>query len=134
MRYLFFSLLSICSLLASAAMTPANFARSSRLASGKWVKIAVDEDGIYEISYETLRAMGFDNPEQVGVFGRGGNMMPTEFISLSGQIEYRDDLPPVPIFRMNNKIYFYGQGTMQLDFERNLLKYDGGGVFTRTSN
>ncbi|MDE6558873.1 MAG: hypothetical protein K2K29_03195, partial [Muribaculaceae bacterium] len=134
MRYFLISLLTFLTLSASAAksvMTSEHFAKSSRLASGKWVKVAVDEDGIYEISYETLKNMGFSNPESVGVFGRGGSMMPTEFASSGGQILYRDDLPAVPVFRMNDKIYFYGKGTMQLDFERNLVKYQNGGAFTR---
>lgn len=120
--------------MASAALKPSDFARSSRLASGKWVKVAVSRDGIYEVSYETLRNMGFSDPTKVGVYGRGGHMISGEFSSATGKVEYQDDLPQVPIFRMNDKIYFYGVGTLQLGFERNLLKYDGGGIFSRTDN
>lgn len=134
MRYLLLSIISFCTLISSAALKPANFARSSRLASGKWVKVAVKEDGIYEISYETLRNLGFSEPEKVGLYGRGGHLLSSEFSSITGQPEYKDDLPQVPILQLNDKMYFYGQGTLALAFERNLLKYDGGGVFSRASN
>ena len=35
------------------------YATTSRLASGQWVKISVPESGIYEITYDELREMGF---------------------------------------------------------------------------
>ena len=31
------------------------YASSSRLASGKWVKVAIPESGVYEITYDELR-------------------------------------------------------------------------------
>ena len=43
------------------------YASSSRLASGKWVKVAIPESGVYEITYDELREMGFSNPARVKV-------------------------------------------------------------------
>ena len=39
-----------------------NYATESKLNKGKWVKIKIPEDGIYEITFEELRQMGFANP------------------------------------------------------------------------
>ena len=38
------------------------FAENSRLTSGHWVRVSVDRTGIYEISYDRLRELGFSNP------------------------------------------------------------------------
>ncbi len=46
------------------------FAENSRLTSGHWVRVSVDRTGIYEISYDRLRELGFSNPEKVGEIGR----------------------------------------------------------------
>ena len=39
------------------------FTEKSKLAEGNWIKISVSENGVYEITYDELREMGFDNPE-----------------------------------------------------------------------
>ena len=48
------------------------YATQSRLATGKWVKVTIPENGVYEITYDELREMGFNNPGQVHVYGQGG--------------------------------------------------------------
>lgn len=48
------------------------FTSQSKLAKGKWVKINIPESGVYEITYDELREMGFDNPSKVRVYGQGG--------------------------------------------------------------
>lgn len=45
---------------------------STPLASGRWAKVSVDTTGIYEISYEKLRSIGFRDPSRVAVYGSGG--------------------------------------------------------------
>lgn len=37
--------------------------RSSSLSSGLWIKIHIDEEGIYQLSHERLRELGFSNPK-----------------------------------------------------------------------
>lgn len=94
------------------------FASSSKLAEGTWVKISLDgtEDGIYQITYAQLSAMGFSNPSQVAVYGFGGHPM-HEAIN---QIK-EDDLPEVATLRdsVNNRILFYGQGTTMWYYNNN---------------
>ena len=93
-----------CASYASAFNTSA-YATSSKLASGKWVKITIPEDGMYEITYDELRQMGFNNPGQVKVYGTGGHRI-SEVLDGSAP----DDLKRVPILRASNKICFYGNG------------------------
>ena len=87
------------------ALSAPSYAAQSRLATGKWVKVMIPENGIYEITYDELRAMGFNNPSQVHVYGHGGNRINEV---LNGNAV--DDLKAVPILRTNNKICFYGNG------------------------
>lgn len=89
------------------------FAPSSPLAEGSWIKIGVAETGLYEISYSTLRAMGFGNPEKVGVFGRGGRQFDMNFTDADGKPLYTDQLPRVSAIRHGEKLYFYGIGPEQ---------------------
>ena len=45
--------------------------RSSSLSSGLWIKIHIDEEGIYQLSHERLRELGFSNQKNVHVYGYG---------------------------------------------------------------
>ncbi|MBR4828527.1 MAG: type IX secretion system sortase PorU [Muribaculaceae bacterium] len=87
------------------AFSPFSYALFSKLAQGKWVKISIPEDGMYEITYAELQQMGFSNPDQVKVYGTGGHRI-SELLDRSAV----DDLKRVPILRKNNKICFYGNG------------------------
>ena len=80
---------------------------SSPLSSGRWVKISVDKSGLYTLSYDKLRQMGFSNPEAVGVYGHGGRLLSEDLQKASSVA----GLPQVPLLRHNNAIYFYGEGT-----------------------
>ncbi|MEE0084134.1 MAG: hypothetical protein UE068_07940, partial [Paludibacteraceae bacterium] len=62
--------------LASISIVNAKNLRSytdkSILSNGKTVKIRVQEEGVYTISYNELRNMGFSNPKKVHLRGYGG--------------------------------------------------------------
>ena len=73
----FFSLfLSILLSLSSISDENAN----SVLASGNWYKIAVKEDGVYQISYSNLSDLGINTNNlscsNIRIFGNGGGMLP----------------------------------------------------------
>ena len=89
----------------AGAFNTSIYATQSKLASGKWVKVSIPESGVYEITYDELREMGFSNPEQVRLYGAGGNRISEQ---LNGSAV--DDLKPVPVLRSNGKICFYGNG------------------------
>ncbi|MBK3518417.1 type IX secretion system sortase PorU [Carboxylicivirga marina] len=78
---------------------------NSVLAAGKWVKIKVSESGVHKIPYSSLSSWGFSNPQNVNVFGNGGNMLPRD------NSEFRhEDLVENAIVHDNDAIYFYAQG------------------------
>ncbi|HQO50914.1 MAG TPA: C25 family cysteine peptidase, partial [Bacteroidales bacterium] len=96
---------------------PAAYAENSVLSSGKWIKIAVSETGVYQIGYDELAAMGFNvqslDPRNLSLFGNGGAMLP------EGNFEPRyDDLVENAVFvegetdgvmNQGDALFFYGQ-------------------------
>lgn len=88
-----------------------NYKGESVLAQGTWLKISVDESGIHKIPYSTLTSWGFSNPNKVGVFGFGGQMIP------ANNNEFRpDDLPELAIWHHDNVLYFYANGPVTWKF------------------
>lgn len=92
------------------ALDIAHFADSSKLATGRWVKIKVSQTGIHEITADDARAWGFSNLSQVHVFGMGG-------LPLSEKLseDIPDDLPQLPVVRTEGKLLFYAQGPTYWD-------------------
>ena len=85
-----------------------NYATESKLNKGKWVKISIPEDGIYEITFDELNQMGFENPQNVTIWGAGGHPI-SEILDGNAM----DDLKQVPHKVQNTKIYFYACGPVQ---------------------
>ncbi len=79
---------------------------NSVLSKGNWVKIQIEQDGIYKLTYSELKKMGFDYPSKVSVYGYGGWPLEEDFTK-----PYVDDLPAVPVLRKDDYILFYGRGT-----------------------
>jgi hypothetical protein len=91
----------------ASAYDVSKYATQSKLATGKWVKITIPENGIYELTYDELRAMGFSSPSNVRLYGYGGYRI-SEILNGNSV----DDLTPVPVKRTNNKMVFYGKGSI----------------------
>ena len=119
------AILAIFSASYASAFNPSIYATTSKLATGKWVKITIPESGMYEVTYDEMRSMGFQNPAQVKVYGSGGNKI-SEVLNGTAP----DDLKPVPILRKNNKICFYGNGPIGYT----ISNYSTVPHFTRTFN
>lgn len=96
------------SLSASAAVL--QFPTESHFATGHWVKVNYTKTGIYEISYDELKAMGFSDPGKVAVFGHGGYLQDAQFVDAEGKALYQTELQPVAMYRAGDKLFFYGQG------------------------
>ena len=81
---------------------------SSPFMNGRFVKIAIPETGIYELSDSLLAAAGFDSPERVHVYGYGGALQPEvlsqEFLAST------DQLPEVPVCLVNGRRLFHAVG------------------------
>lgn len=87
------------------AFDTATRAGSSKLATGRWVKVKVTESGIYAITAADARNWGMSDLSKVHVFGFGGAPISEKLTS-----DIPDDLPQVPVLRTGDKILFYAQG------------------------
>lgn len=116
-----------------AAITSGFYKSKSLLSQDKWVKVGVEQTGVYEITYETLREMGFSNPEKVSIYGRGGRVLSESFTTNAGTPLVTDDLSPVKIIHEDGKIYFYGLGPEEITFQSS-SDYELGGYFKRVGN
>ena len=91
------------------ALDKTYYAPVSKLADGKWVKIAVRESGIYQITAEDIRSWGLGSDlSQIHIFGYGG--APLSEVMLGDN--YADDLPQMPVVRSDDRLLFYAQGPL----------------------
>lgn len=94
--------------LSMQAFSPYKYATTSKLATGKWVKVAIPENGIYQITFDELNQMGFSSPENVRIYGHGGHPI---YEKLDGNAI--DDLQQIPFKIYDNKICFYANGPVK---------------------
>ncbi|MBR6490140.1 MAG: hypothetical protein IKT03_06360, partial [Muribaculaceae bacterium] len=94
--------------LIASAFDMSHYCDTSRLATGKWVKIAVKESGIYQITASDASKWGLGDLSRVKVFGYGGAQ-----INDTLKASIPDDLPQVPVVRVGDRILFYSQGPTQ---------------------
>jgi hypothetical protein len=119
-------------------------AENSVLATGKWFKIKIYRNGIYRLTYEDLKNMGFADPAGVRIFGNGGAMVP-----LSNAVPRYDDLIENTIymnkgddgtFNQGDFILFYGKGpvtwtynSITAMFEQKLHQYSNASYYFVTT-
>lgn len=83
------------------------YASSSKLASGRWVRVSVNATGMHCIPDATLRSWGFADPSKVRVYGYGGNRLP----EVLERRTYMDDLPQTPSeYVAGRGVFFYALG------------------------
>lgn len=100
------------------------YATASVLASGEWYRVSVVENGIYQLTYNDLMAMGISvdglNSSDIRVHGYGGGMLPERVGN-----PRNDDLPEVSVmmvdggdgnFGPGDYFLFYAQGPTQWKF------------------
>lgn len=87
-----------------------SYTDQSVLANGLTVKIRVQQEGVYALSYDQLRELGFSNPKKVHLRGYGGELQNENFIL--GKDTYIDDLIDQPVIDMGDRIVFYLRGTV----------------------
>lgn len=108
------------------------YASNSVLATGKWIKIGIGENGIYRVDHEFLTQHGFLNSELslegLQLFGNGGGMLP-----LPNSIARADDLTENAIevvdvdqngvFNSGDYFLFYGKGQDSWTYSNTEKKY-----------
>ena len=55
--------------LAFTANAQSRYAEHSKLSTGKWVKIRVADEGVYQLTSTTLKGMGFSQPSKGRLYG-----------------------------------------------------------------
>ena len=89
------------------AMDLSAYADSSRLSTGRWVKVSVKETGLYRIPATLLRRWGFTDLSRVRVHGYGAEPI-SDVMSATN---YVDDLPLAPmVSEADGSVTFYGRG------------------------
>ena len=96
------------------------YASSSKLKEGKWIKLQVDNNAIYKLTYEDIRGMGIDDPSKVNIYGYGGWILDENF----NVNTYIDDLPEVSCwvkktngnFGPGDYLLFYGRGVVKWSY------------------
>lgn len=90
-----------------ASKNGSRYAAHSLLASGHWVKIRVDDAGVYELTSSRLSGLGFRNPSKVRLYGYNLPSLPETNIE-----NISDDLVEIPLWRKENgALLFYSCGT-----------------------
>ena len=95
----------------AARKTRASATASSVLASGKWVKISVTQDGIHQLTRQALRKMGFSKPENVRLYGYGGHRIDETLKNVY------EDLEEVPLYynATHDNWLFWANGLLYWD-------------------
>jgi hypothetical protein len=100
------AILLMTAALSASAFESSFYSDTSRLATGKWVKVAVNESGIYQITASDASKWGLGDLSRIHVFGYGGAPLSDNLVSTA----FFDDLPQVPVVRTGDRILFYGRG------------------------
>lgn len=104
-------LLSVISLCISAfcihALPSSSYPSQSLFSSGRWVKIETDTTGIFQVTYDQLKAWGFSDPAKVSVYGNGA----IEGASYDFNSRTLGDIAPAPyVHTSDSRILFFSQG------------------------
>lgn len=91
------------------AVSASRYADHSVLSTGKWVKIRVSKEGIYQLTDAALAGMGFSDPSKVKLYGYGGRLI-NETFAFSGNNALIDDLNEVPLYRRSGSLLFFAEG------------------------
>jgi hypothetical protein len=118
---------------------------TSVLSSGDWYKVKINYSGIYKLTYEDIKSMGFSDPSQVHIFGNGGAML-----SLMNSDPRPDDLLENSlymskgadgVFNGGDYILFYGKGPVTWTynpnsdlFEHKINQYSDASYYFITTN
>lgn len=94
-----------------AASPAGRYTTSSVLSSGKWVRIAVEENGVHRITDDELYKMGFKDPTKVRLYGYGGHILPE-----TGLTSLPDDLVEIPLWREMWYSLFYANATVKWEY------------------
>jgi hypothetical protein len=89
------------------------FLSESILKSGKWVKMSLNEDGIYKLTYSEIQDLGFSNPESIKIYGNSSGILP-----VSNTEPCPDDLTSMAIYFEKDNDGIFNSGDYILFFAK----------------
>ena len=116
--------------LQQASSTTQRYAAHSVLASGRWLKVRVSQEGVYALTSSLLSAYGMSDLSRVKVYGYGGRPE-NDVISYGTRDGDYDDLEEIPLYRRSGDVLFYAEGTRRWS---SWTYSDGVPVATYTNN
>lgn len=87
------------------SLSTSYYSRASVLSEGRWLKVKISDEGIYELSFDELKKWGL-NPARATVWGFDATRLAEHRFSTT----IPDDLPQIPTMRADDRIYFYARG------------------------
>ena len=114
-----FSLSRVAQARAVAAVAASErYASRSAMASGRWVKITLTEDGMYRLTPAFIQKAGFADISRVRLYGYGGHLQST---SLKADADM-DDLPEIPLYQASDgSLLFWGNGLVSWNGTKRVL-------------
>ncbi|MEO5975918.1 MAG: type IX secretion system sortase PorU [Chryseolinea sp.] len=108
--------------------------QSSVLQNGSWYKVAVSTRGVYRISYDQFKKMGFDpgstDPRKIRIYGNDGGMIP-QANAATRPIDLQETSIFVSgesdgVFDKGDYIVFYGDGPDKVNYDqqRQIFSYE----------
>jgi hypothetical protein len=86
---------------------------NSVLSQGKWVKIRVEKEGIYQLTSSFLKKNGFNDINKVKLYGYGGRPIEENWTFDSNE-GTPDDLLEIPLYRKSDDTaLFFAEGTVR---------------------
>lgn len=113
----------------SVSAAESRWAAKSVLAEGKWVKIRVSDEGIYQLTASDIQKMGFTSLDKVKVYGYGGLLQNEVFAFPSVdermlQTHTPDDLEEVPTLTTSDgRKLFWAEGTVRYKWNSGTQRY-----------
>lgn len=105
------------------------WATNSVLATGKWAKVSVTKEGIYQLTASDIQKMGFSDLSKVRVYGYGGLIQNEVFdFATYGEdvldTNAPDDLVEVPLYpTADGRLLFWAEGTVKQKWDKADKKY-----------
>lgn len=107
---------------AARALQASDWPGRSPLASGQWVRVITSAEGIYQLSHERLREMGFSDPSRVRVWGVDHYELSLHTFTK----ELAAGMVAVPsMHTADGRLLFYGQGEARLSVNTTGLSSQG---------
>lgn len=115
---------------APAAITPADrWSTTSVLSSGKWAKVRVSKEGIYQLTASDIQKMGFSQLSKVKIYGYGG-LLQDEKLNFPQADDAQlittapDDLVEVPAMATSDgRLLFWAEGLIRYNWDANNRSY-----------